>query len=987
VNEQAQLEKTECERPELSASILGSMMYAIIAVDDTQRIVVFNAAAERMFACPASEAIGSSVERFIPDRFRAGHSTRVRRFAESGVTSRTLGGLGTLWGVRATGEEFPIEASISKVESGGQKYFTVVIRDITERKVAEESRNRLAAIVESSEDAIISKNLDAVIVTWNPAAQRIFGYMAEDVIGQPITILIPPELSHEENKILEKLRAGERINHFETIRVTKTGKKLNVSLTISPIRDSTGEIVGFSKIVRDITERKRAEEALRASEERLRLAESAAHVGTFDLNLRTGLDIWQPETEALFGLPPGGFGGTLTAFEDLIHPDDRERIRGLTQEMIRTKQDPDEDTEYRVVWPDGSVHWIAGRGRLVRDESGELSRIIGVNVDITSRKLAEQELAITAERLHLAIEAGSVGGWDFDLKNGRTVWFGKSHAQLGMTPSETVGSSEEFWERVHEDDRADLRSAMRLARVRHEEFNHEFRVVRWDGTTHWLRSRGRYQYAANGEPERLLGLSIDITESKEAEQALLRHSAIVESSDDGISSVTLDGITLTWNAGAQRMFGYTENEMVGKPASIIVPPELRDEQKKILETLWAGGRIEQFETVRVSKTGKRIDVSLSISPIKDSTGKIVGCAGIARDITQRKRAEEASLSSEQRYRLLFERNVAGVGIGSLDGRVLDCNDGWARILGYESRGELLGRHASEFYFNPHDRQRLVDELRDRQQVFSRELQLKRKDGSPVWVLFNAAALNTEHNAPLLQTTMIDISEWKRSELALADMTRKLIEAQEQERARIARELHDDINQRLALLAVELGQAEQNHPDLPTDILNCMREWGHQTSQISADVQALSHDLHSSQLEYLGFVAGMKGWCKEFGERQRMVVECKHDVRSSLHPEIGLCLFRVLQEALHNAAKHSGVKRIEVQLREEPGEIHLTVSDSGSGFDVEAVKQRRGLGLTSMRERVRLVNGTIAIDSKPMVGTTIHVRVPLESEQVTQRAAV
>src|SRR5262249_27649539 len=215
----------------------------------------------------------------------------------------------------------------------------------------------------------------------------------------------------------------------------------------------------------------------------------------------------------------------------------------------------------------------------------------------------------------------------------------------------------------------------------------------------------------------------------------LRHAAIVESSNDGISSLTLDGITVTWNAGAQRMFGYTENEVVGKPATIIVPPELRDQQKQILETLWAGGRIEQFETVRVSKTGKRIDVSLSISPIKDSGGKIVGCAGIARDITKRKRAEEALLSSEQRYRMLFERNVAGVAIGSLDGRILDCNDGWARILGYESRDELLGRHASEFYFNPDERQALVYELQEERAVFSRELQLKRRDGTPVWVLF------------------------------------------------------------------------------------------------------------------------------------------------------------------------------------------------------------------------------------------------------------
>ncbi|HXQ35002.1 MAG TPA: PAS domain S-box protein, partial [Anaerolineales bacterium] len=412
------------------------------------------------------------------------------------------------------------------------------------------------------------------------------------------------------------------------------------------------------------------------------------------------------------------------------------------------------------------------------------------------------------------------------------------------------------------------------------------------------------------------------------------------------------------------IYGYTEAEAVGKPISMLVPPELPDEENNILETLKSGDRIEHFETVRVTKTGKRIHVSLSISPIKDSTGKIVGCAGTARDITNRKRAEEALLSSERRYRLLFERNVAGVGIASLDGRLLDCNDGWARILGYQSKDELRGRHASEFYFNPAERQSLVDELFEKQVLFSRELQLKRKDGTPVWVLFNAA-VHSDHDRPILQATMIDISEWKRADEALSGMTRKLIESQEQERARIGRELHDDINQRLAMLSVEVEQLRET----PSEIENRVREFQKRISEISSDVQGLSHDLHSSKLEYLGVVAGIKSWCKEFGERQRVELDFNNDVNSVLPFEIGLSLFRVLQEALHNATKHSGVKRIEVQLREDSGEIHLMIRDSGRGFDVDAALQGKGLGLTSMRERVRLVNGTISIESKPMGGTT------------------
>jgi signal transduction histidine kinase len=214
------------------------------------------------------------------------------------------------------------------------------------------------------------------------------------------------------------------------------------------------------------------------------------------------------------------------------------------------------------------------------------------------------------------------------------------------------------------------------------------------------------------------------------------------------------------------------------------------------------------------------------------------------------------------------------------------------------------------------------------------------------------------------------------------VTRKLIGAQEQERARIGRELHDDINQRLAMLAVELEHLQDN----PAEVESRLHELRKQTGEISNDVQALSHELHSSKLEYLGVVAGIKSWCREFGERQRMEVEFKSDVVSVLPLEVGVCLFRVLQEALHNTVKHSGVKRIEVQLHEASGEIHLTIRDLGKGFDIEAARQGRGLGLTSMQERVRLVNGTISIESKPMSGTTIYVRVPVELWHESQRAA-
>ena len=603
-----------------------------------------------------------------------------------------------------------------------------------------------------------------------------------------------------------------------------------------------------------------------------------------------------------------------------------------------------------------------------------------------------------------------------------------------------------------------------------DHYQMEKRYFRRDGSLVW----GSLSISLlNSRPSPLvIAMVEDITEKKTAEEARFRHAAIIESSEDAIASGTLDGTILSWNAGAERIYGYTEAEAVGKSIAMLVPPELPDEENKILETLRTGGRIEHFETIRVTKSGKKINVSLSISPIKDSSGRIVGISGIARDITEQKRtedklreyeraveaAEEMITVVDREYRILVAnrkyatmRNMAKEEIvgrfahevlnkavfeGVVKPKLDECFQG--KVVRYEMKYTYPGlgerdvlvsyfpiqgatgvEQAAGIFQDITERKRAEESLRegeerlrlavqagkmyafewdvttdvlvrspeyvnvlgaaeprtlthqqvlekihpdDRAQLLAAVARHSPKNPraettyrvllpgkSPVWVKSSGRAFFDGEGRMLRVIGMVaDVTDQKLAEEAVSDMTRKLVEAQEQERTRIARELHDDIGQRLAILEIGLVQLQQNRPDLPSEVVNRMHDLQQQSSQISADVQTLSHDLHCSQLEYLGVVAGMKSWCKEFGERQGMQIDCTHDVRSTLPPEIGLCLFRVLQEALHNAAKHSGVKRIEVELSENSGEIHLTIRDLGKGFDVEAARQGRGLGLTSMQ---------------------------------------
>jgi len=353
----------------------------------------------------------------------------------------------------------------------------------------------------------------------------------------------------------------------------------------------------------------------------------------------------------------------------------------------------------------------------------------------------------------------------------------------------------------------------------------------------------------------------------------------------------------------------------------------------------------------------------------------------------RLRADEALRESEERLRLAQQ----AARIGTFDWNIRTGVNTWTpeleEMYGLPPGGFGGTQTAFENLVHPDDRARvieLVDAAMKSGQPIKGEWRVLWTDASVHWIAGRWQVFMDASGEPSKMIGVnIDVTERKRAAEELLEVNRRLIEAQEQERARIGRELHDDVNQRLAMLAIELEQLADN----PSEVRSRAQELRKQTTEISDDVQSLSHELHSSKLEYLGAIGGLKSWCREFGERQGIQIEFKStEVQTSVAPEVGLCLFRVLQEALHNAAKHSGVKRIEVQLREDSGEIHLVVSDLGRGFDWETAMQGRGLGLASMQERVRLVNGTIEIQSKPMGGTNIHVRVPMESKNSAQRAA-
>ena len=490
---------------------------------------------------------------------------------------------------------------------------------------------------------------------------------------------------------------------------------------------------------------------------------------------------------------------------------------------------------------------------------------------------------------------------------------------------------------------------------------------------------------AESERERLV-------REQAAMEVRLRLATIVESSDDAIISKDLEGVIVSWNRGAQRIFGFTEAEAVGQPITIIIPPELQEEENKILQRLWAGESIEHYETIRVTKEGKKVNVSLMICPLKDSTGRIIGASKIARDITERKQTQDNLRESEERLRLAVEtgRMYAFEWDPATDliERSGECSDifSWIDDSAHDTGKQFAAR------VHPDDRERYIATtetgLTAASPTYQTSYRVLRPDGSVTWLEESGRAFFDAQGKMLRAIGIgVDVSDRKHAEEAILGMSRKLIEAHEQERTRIGRDLHDDIVQRLVLLAIELGGVQQDVPESASELRTRIGTLQNEATQITNDVQLLSHELHSSKLEYLGIVGATKNFCKEFSERQKVEIDFQsHDLPAGLPRELSLSLFRVLQEALRNATKHSGVKRFEVRLWGSTGEIHLTVSDLGAGFDTEAAMKSTGLGLTSMQERLRLVGGELSINSQPKGGTTIHARVPFNSISDSARAA-
>ncbi len=341
---------------------------------------------------------------------------------------------------------------------------------------------------------------------------------------------------------------------------------------------------------------------------------------------------------------------------------------------------------------------------------------------------------------------------------------------------------------------------------------------------------------------------------------------------------------------------------------------------------------------------------------------------------------------EERFRVMTDSMPLLIWLSDTQGRICYMNQAALNFTGVKSEADLSSGWSEKIHED--DRTEVTRDFREsiaKKRGFSSEFRLQRADGEYRWVLDLATPrFNQDGSFSGLIGYASDVTDQKKAQEALRNVGGRLIEAQEKERSRIARELHDDICQKLALLSMELEMSKRMvlRPGGPVEVR--IEEMRQHCSGIAADVQALSHELHSSRLDYLGLTVALESFCQEFSQQQDVNIDFRHeDIPESLPKGVSLSLFRIAQEGLHNSLKYSGVDRFSVHLWTAGDAVQLEISDSGAGFEVVQAQTGKGLGLISMQERAHLVGGSFAIESAPGGGTRIMVSIPVTPGAVAE----
>lgn len=540
---QRQIEAFRQSEERFRILVEGTKDYALFTLDPAGRIDSWNAGALRLLQYPAHEIVGESPSRFLlTEDVNKENPKRPLEIAMAEGRFEEEG-----WRVRKDGSRFwaNVLLTVHKAVDGTVRGFSNVIHDISERNAAEENarrlleeetarrtaeqyasvieaqRERLAVTLASIGDGVITTDAQGRVMLLNPVAEHLTGWQNDDAVGQPVETVfhIIDEITRQpaENPAVRLLRDGRAVDLVHhTALISRDGVEWPIGHSVAPIKNERGDMVGVVLVHRDVTEERRAEEAARRNREVLSLVHQIGKVGHFDWNPLTDETTWSPEQEALYGLAPGQFEGGYQAWAKMLHPDDVDEASEIVRRALTTGKYM---TEFRVIWPDGSVHWIEARAHVFKNEQGNPSRFLGVNMDITQRKQQEEALRASEERWRTVTESLPNLIWS-DSPDGLCDWLsGQWKSYTGLHEDQLLGLR---WldAVIHPEDRDRTLECWRRACADEAVYDLEYRIRRHDGEYHWFKTRGVPVRDERGNIVYWFGTCTDIEDVKRLEAAL-----------------------------------------------------------------------------------------------------------------------------------------------------------------------------------------------------------------------------------------------------------------------------------------------------------------------------------------------------------------------------------------------------------------------------------------------------------------------------------
>ena len=655
-------------------------------------------------------------------------------------------------------------------------------RNITGSKIDEErlheSELRFRKIFEEGPFGMALVDKELKIIIANNRFCEMIGYTENELHQLSFKDLSDPEDLRADLPNIKKIIEGDLpVYKTEKRYFRKDGKVIWASLTVAPTFDENQQFLYNVAIIEDITSKKKAEHEIKRLNERIATATNAAQLGIWDWDLVNNNLVWDDQMYILYGHKKDELSIAYQTWLNGVHPDDREYSDSISQAAIRGERSY--DTEFRVVWPDRSVHWIKASGQVFFDEKGKALRMIGVNFDITDRKKGEEELLESRVKMNAALSSMTDALFISDVKGNfeefndafATFHKFKNKDDCAKTFAEYPDFLDVYWPdgKPAPVDQWAVPRALRGEKVQ----NAEYSLRRRDTGESWV---GSYSFAPILNKEDIVGSVVvgrDITEQKIAEQklkeALERFSTIIQTSPNAIIVTDLNGVVSLWNEAAENTFGWKSDEVIGQKNPII-PDDRRDEIQKLRKHIYAGETVKNIETVCIRNDHLLIHVNFSSSPLLDENGKVIGILSLVEDITEQKQAREALRISEARYRNIFESASIGIYRTTPRGDIVLANSTLIKLLEYNSFEELAKRNLEKEGFTDENQRNIFrNKIESEGQVTGMENIWVTKGGRSILVNENAKAFYDPNGKVMYyEGTIEDITQRKQVENALRE---------------------------------------------------------------------------------------------------------------------------------------------------------------------------------------------------------------------------